>query len=475
MKNIYNIPFLLFTLFLGLSSYGQSLEFDRFIGEENAKLVESEMGIYDDKVMTAYIDKLGQKLVSHLDNPLFKYQFKLVPDFAPNAFALPGGYIYVTTGIIPLLKSEDELACILAHEIIHSNNRHSIKQIKKSIVPHLFEIPGKLLGLVNEDLGTLFNKPIKTSNKLIFASYSRKFETEADKQGITIAAAAGYNPYAMTLPLSRMDDAIEEATGYNASKSYFADHPYTPDRIKNIKSQAKNLNVGTSKPISNNFLFEFDGILFGKSPSKGIVRENKFLHPDFDFFIEFPVSWEIENELTNIVAYHPDQKAAVFLSLEKAGMTPEQAGKVFLENLDNKYKELITDSKTYNFKGKKGYLISYTETIKKETIYAYLLWLPLKDKLFKIVGITPIELRDELETSALSLRHLTNLEKQSIKQSYVKVVKARQNETLEELSNRTKNKLNLNLTRIINSINPGDTLEKGRLVKIILEKQYITK
>ena len=475
MKNIYNVSFLLFTLFISVSSYGQSLEFDRVLGEENAKTVESEMGIYNDKVMTAYIDKLGQKLVSHLDKPLFKYQFKLIPDFTPNAFALPGGYIYVTTGIIPLLKSEDELACILAHEIIHSNNRHSIKQIKKSIIPRLFEVPGKLLGLVNEDLGTLFNKPIKTSNDLILASYSRKFETEADSEGIAIAAAAGYDPNAMSLILSRMDDAIEEAIGYKASKSYFSDHPYTPDRNKNIKNQSEILNIGTSKPVSDVFLSEFDGILFGKSPSEGITKENKFLHPDLDFFIEFPLDWEIINESSNVGAYHPGQKAAVSLSLEESNMTPEQAGKLFLENLDNKYKEFITDSKAYNFKGKKGYLISYTETIKKETIYAYLLWLPLKDKLFKIAGITPIELRDELEASALSLRNLTNLEKQSIKQSYVKVVKARQNETLEELSKRTKNKLNLNLTRIINSIHPGDTIEEGRLVKIISEKQYITK
>ncbi len=126
MKYFFYISFFLLSIFSNISVYGQRLEIDRYLGEENAKTVKNVMGIYEDTAMTKYLNDLGQKLVSHLEKPLFKYQFKLVTDFT-----LLGGYIYVTTGLIPLLESEDELACILAHKIVHSNNRHSIKKIKK--------------------------------------------------------------------------------------------------------------------------------------------------------------------------------------------------------------------------------------------------------------------------------------------------------------------------------------------------------
>ena len=121
-------------LFLGLSTLqGQNVELDKALGDQNALMVEQEMGIYDDAEKTAYLTKVLDRLVAELDKPLFDYKIQIVPDMSPNAFALPGGHLYITTGMIPILQNEDELACILGHEVIHSNKRHSIQQIKKSI------------------------------------------------------------------------------------------------------------------------------------------------------------------------------------------------------------------------------------------------------------------------------------------------------------------------------------------------------
>ena len=295
-----------------LFSISQSIDLDKELGAQNAKMVELQMGIYEDPAKTEYIKSVGQRLISRLEDPLFDYQFHIVPDMAPNAFALPGGYVYVTTGLIPILESEDELGCILAHEIIHANNRHSIRQLKTSIFPRLLELPGNLIGLLNKDLGALFNAPIQTSNALLLASYSRGFETEADIEGIKIASSAGYDPNAMISSLSRMSAAIEGAVGYKEEKSYFNDHPYTPDRTKTIKKNTSKMEWESKDPISEDFLFEFDSVLFGKSPSQGVVRENQFLHPDLNFFIEFPEDWSIENQPSNVGAYHP----------ERIGMSP---------------------------------------------------------------------------------------------------------------------------------------------------------
>lgn len=474
LKEKFILSIIVFILLSSSYLSGQSIKYDQVMGEENAKMVEAQMGLYDDQEMTTYLNKVGNKLVSNLEKPLFDYQFHLVPGLEPNAFALPGGYIYVTTGLIPLFENEDEFACILAHEIIHSNNRHSIKQIRKSILPSLLKVPGNLLGVVNNDLGELFNAPLEISNSLLFASYSRKFETEADNEGVALAAASGYSPKSMSDILIRMSYAIEIATGQKEQKSYFDDHPYTPDRNNNIKKQIVKYEIKHSKPVSDNFLKEFDGILFGTDPAFGVIEDNKFLHPVINFFIEFPKGWKINNRPTNVGAYHPNGKAAVFFSIENKGLNPQEAGKVFLTNLEEEYKSKLSSKGEYVLNSKKGYIISFTEKIEKITMYADVLWLPLDDKIFKIIGISPIEYRKKLETSAASLRNLTKEEKMSIKQNYIKLVKASKNETIESLSKRLKNKLNPKLTAIINSHNLNDKLKEGELIKIVLDKPFLS-
>jgi len=367
----------------------QNVSLDKQLGAENAKMVEAQMGIYPDEEKTAYIRKVGERLIAQLEKPLFDYQFHIVPELTPNAFALPGGYVYVTTGLIPILESEDELACILAHEIIHANNRHSIKQLEKSILPRLLEIPGNLIGVFDQNLGAIFNAPIKTSNALLFASYSRKAETEADEEGIKLAAAAGYDTNAMIIALIRLSATIEVATGQKEQKSYFNDHPYTPDRAKSIEKTQKKLDAKKEAPISADFINEFDSLLFGDSPSKGVIKENQFLHPDIDFSIHFPEGWTIENQPTNVGAYHPERKAAVFVSLEEQGLSPIEAGNRMIENLDKENKGKLSGVEPYEVNGNKGYLITFTEKTKDLTMYSYVLWLPLKNNLFKIVGLAP--------------------------------------------------------------------------------------
>jgi predicted Zn-dependent protease len=470
MKKL-SIP-LSFLLLIPLFSVSQKLDLDKELGAQNAKMVELQMGIYEDPARTDYIRSVGQRLISQLEKPLFEYQFHLVPDMAPNAFALPGGYVYVTTGLLPILESEDELGCILAHEIIHANNRHSVRQLKKSIFPRLLELPGNLIGLLNKDLGAIFNAPIQTSNALLMASYSRGFETEADVEGIKIAGSAGYDPNAMISSLSRMSEAIEVAVGYKEEKSYFNDHPYTPDRTKTLEKNIAKLEWESKDAISDNFLFEFDSILFGESPNKGVVRENQFLHPDLNFFVEFPEDWTIENQPSNVGAYHPERKAAAFIALDDPTLNPEEAAQLFMVTSGNDYRDKMTDSQDYTINGRKGYLLTYQDKVEGMTMFAYLLWLPMDDKLFKLIGIAPIEYKPTLDKIGESVRTLSNSEKESFTINLMRVVEARKGETIKSLSERTGNVLNSDLTGVINSLDPDDILSAGEYLKVVIPYPY---
>jgi len=132
------------------------------------------IGIYNDSALNAYVGSIGERLVDVLGDPPVDFQFKVVDMAEPNAFALPGGYIYISRGLLSLVNDEAELACVMGHEMIHVTKRHSVKQMNKSILPGILHIPGAVVGLFNQDLGRVINAPISFGSELFLSNYSRK-------------------------------------------------------------------------------------------------------------------------------------------------------------------------------------------------------------------------------------------------------------------------------------------------------------
>jgi len=453
----------------------QSIKKDIELGEKGFEMVKNTMGLYNDAAMTAYLNKVGQRLVSQLDSSLFEYHFYIVNEKSPNAFALPGGYIFVTTGMIPIIENEDELACIIGHEIIHSNNRHTIRQTRKRVIPVLLTLPIDILGVFAPGVNSAM-APVKASQQLLFASYSRKFETEADDQGVVLAAKAGYNPLALPEVLSRMMKAIEWVTGQKEQKNYFSDHPFTPDRNASIQAQIKNLELKQTAPISKDFLREFEGITFGDSPSLGIIRGEVFMHPDLDLYIKYPHNWKIKNLDTSVVAMSPQRDAALALSIADPKLTAKKAGKAYEKSLSKRYKKMLYKSEPFMVNDVEGYLVGLREVVFGDTTFAYVLYLPIGKQLYKITAMANEDERKSLLKIAKSIRTLSPEEKESIMVKYIKVVVANEGETFEDLSKRTSNKIKPGLTAIINDYkDETDKLTAGTEIKIVSEKAYQSK
>jgi len=145
VKLLKRFCLILFAASITGSCFAQGISYDKKLGAENAILVEQEMGIYHHDSLSRLVNAVGQKLVSRLKNNPFEFKFFLVDSPEPNAFALPGGYIYVTRGILPLIQTEDELAGIMAHEIIHVTERHSVKQMRKGVIGGVLQLPGTVI------------------------------------------------------------------------------------------------------------------------------------------------------------------------------------------------------------------------------------------------------------------------------------------------------------------------------------------
>lgn len=445
------------------SIFSQEAKHDIKVGKEQSETIAQQMGIYQNDSMTAYVVSVGNRLVEKLDNKLFDYHFYIIPDPAPNAFAIPGGYIYITTGLLPIINTEDELACIMAHEIIHSNNRHGIKQVRKSILPGITEIPGAILGLLNDNLGSVFKAP----GELWKAGYSRGFETEADIQGISLATAAGYDPNALKHVLARMAKSIEVYTGQSEEKSYFSDHPYTGDRVTNIEKQTTKLSVNKTSPISESYLYKFNGVVFGKDPRRGVIAENQLLIPQVDLSISFPENWEMGIESKKAFGMTKDQSAAIVFEEETEFKTAKEASSAFTKSIPkDQQNNMMADAY------KNGRVVVLKESSKQGLTFAHFFWIPYNGRLIKIIGLSSKENIAVIKNIVDNLKPLSQDQKNLIKTKQVLVTTMKKGETLTVVAKANNNILDLPLLEAINEIKLNDPAVKNQLVKLVVEYPF---
>ena len=282
------------------------------LGREAAAEVERQMPAYQDDRLQRYVSDIGMRLARASERPRLPWQFTIVDASAVNAFALPGGYVYITRGILPYLNDESELAGVLGHEIGHVTARHSVRQYTKQSAGELglltlgIFVPSvyPFTGLGGSALGVFFLK------------YSRDDEVEADRLGVGYAADQGWDPHGvanMLTTLSRLD----EATDRHGIPNWLSTHPQPEARVERVSATVKS-QTGTRQDWTTNrddYLQRLDGMIFGDDPDDGIVRDNVFLHPSMRLSVEFPLDWPINNGKEQVVAKNPSADEYMVLQM----------------------------------------------------------------------------------------------------------------------------------------------------------------
>jgi predicted Zn-dependent protease len=231
------------------------------IGRSGDKQIILQYGIYQDTSLQLYVNKIGQKLVSKLTNKEFrKFYFKLVDSSTINAFALPGGYIYVTRGLLAALNSESELAAVLGHEIAHVTLHHGAKLVIRSIGSQLLTIGGAIVSPENASKWLAISS---TLFQQINLGYGREAEIESDSQGMMNSVEAGYNPIAMINFLNNLRK--QEIMSGQAYHGFQASHPETKERIVKASLLASSLSrkYFTAKRNQNDYLRKLKGLVYG--------------------------------------------------------------------------------------------------------------------------------------------------------------------------------------------------------------------
>lgn len=468
--------YLFILVVLPLFSMAQDFSLDKKYGQESAEMVKTQIGLYDHQSADLYIKAIGKRLVDQLGDTPLDFSFTLVDMPEPNAFALPGGYLFVTRGLLVLINDEDELASILGHEIIHVTKRHSIKQMRQGIIPSLLKIPGAVLGsAVNENLGKLINTPINFGTSVFMANYSRKHEKEADRLGVKLAADAGYNPQKLADILERLSKEGEYISGKEEKKSYLSSHPYTPKRTKYINELTSKMtwevtpNIATSKI---DLFKNIDGIYTDQNPKSGIFNDSLFLHPDLDLHMVFPEGWQTFNFPVALGAMNEKQEAMIFVTLEMEAKSPEEAATKFNKEVLDKNKIKPNESKAIEINGFPAYTTTVISQSNEQTALSQMTWIQIDSTILNVVNISLKSYELTLQESINSIRKLNDDEKESISTDVLRIAYAEKGETIISLCERTNSKAHPDFVALINAVDKDKTLNLGEPIKIIVEEPY---
>lgn len=305
------------------------------MGRQADSEVRQQYGVYDQPALQAYVNEVGQKLAANSHRPNLKYSFTVVDSPDINAFALPGGYIYVTRGILAYLNSEAEMAAVIGHEIGHVTARHGVQQQSAGTIATAGAILASVF--VPQLRGEAGQTILSSLGQAILSGYGRDHELEADRLGAEYLARAGYDPQAMIRVIGVLKNqelfdvelAGQEGREPRRYHGVFATHPDNDTRLQQVVGEAHKYRV--ANPVENRaaFIARINGIIFGDSPEQGVIRNNKLMHEKLGISVQFPSGWRVANQPDKVSAINPARDALIELSPAKqqAGSPVDQLAK----------------------------------------------------------------------------------------------------------------------------------------------------
>jgi len=297
------------------------------IGKELHEKIIETTPIYAQEALQEYVDAIGQKIVKHSHRPELSYTFTIIDSPDINAFALPGGYIYINRGLIGYLNSEAQLAAVLAHEVGHVTARHAIRQDAAKTGAKAGTTVVSILSILTTGTSVLGDVTDLWSSAAVMG-YGREMELEADGLGAEYLFNSGYNPKAMIEVIGLLKDQerysrlLARESGQKASSYHglFSSHPRNDTRLQEVVGKANALakaQAGTDNV--DTFRDKTEGLIFGinfQAQSKKNKEKNTYSHARLGFSIDFPLKWKVENQRSNIIANADDQHAKIKLAVD---------------------------------------------------------------------------------------------------------------------------------------------------------------
>jgi predicted Zn-dependent protease len=298
------------------------------IGKQVNQQVLQRYRIYGDPELQSYVQHIGEKVAANSHRSHLEYRFTVLDSPDVNAFALPGGYIYITRGLMAYLNSEAELAAVLGHEVGHITARHAVRQHSASQLTAIGTTLGAAIGgAFVPGLGQAGQQLGGVLGTALLRGYGREHELEADRLGAEYLARTGYDPNAMMDVIRVLKN--QELYEFRAARAQgreprvyhgvFSTHPDSDTRLQEVIAHAGGVTPVESPQVGReDYLQRLDGMVYGEGSSQGIVRGRDFYHGHLGFALRFPAGWAISNMHDHVIARAPGQGAIIHLSVRPA-------------------------------------------------------------------------------------------------------------------------------------------------------------
>ena len=447
-----------------LSLVSEAQEID--MGREAAREAEGSLGLVDDQELQGYVKRVGLAMAAKSERPSLPWNFAVVDDPTPNAFALPGGFIYVTRGLIGLMDSEAELASVLGHEIGHVTARHSVSMMSRAQLAQIG------LGVGSVLLPDLQPAAVAAGAglELLFLRYGRDAERQADDLGFRYARSQGYD---MT-EMAEVFAALERAATLEQQSplpTWLASHPSPGERIASVKERiAATDPQGTPRAARAEYLRQIDGLVFGDNPRNGFFKGNVFYHPDLRFRLDMPSGWQHQNLARAVAGSSKDGTAVLQLSLV-SDMTPAQATERFLSQRGIGARESERDS----INGLPAVVSRFVAETEQGAVQGEVAHLEYGGRTYQLLGFAAANAfgryQSSLSRSIRSFSRVTDRSVLGVQPERIEIVQLPRRISLERFNSEQPSTVPLPTLALLNQVGqPSAPLESGRLIKRVVRQ-----
>ena len=286
--------------------------------------------MYNDPGLQDYVQTVGERVAAKGDRPELKYTFTVIDSPDVNAFALPGGYIYINRGLMAYMETEAQLAAVLGHEVAHVTARHAVRQHRNAVLANTAGIAVA----IGTGIGAA-GQVASVAGQAAISGYGRDLELEADRLGAKYMAESGYDHQEMLKMLGILKYQQEyaqeraraegrEATAYHG---VFSSHPDNDERLQGVVREAKKLESSADPVVGRNaFLQQIDGMIYGNNRDQGVARGDGFYHENLNIAFSIPDQWLVENQANAILLFAPKGAAVIKMAAlpQRRGVSPQQ-------------------------------------------------------------------------------------------------------------------------------------------------------
>jgi predicted Zn-dependent protease len=442
------------------------------LGGQYDPQVIATFGEYKNDNLSTFVQKAGTEMgiISH--RPKIEYHVKVLDSPVVNAFAVPGGYIYLTRGILAQLNNEAELAGIIGHEMGHVTARHSVSQQSKQQIGQLLLIGG----MIASQKFAQYAEYAMQGMQLLFLKFTRDDEREADRLGVEYSSKIGYDAHKMA-DFFQVLNKMNLATGQSGVPTFLSTHPDPGERYNSVNQEASgwqdSLKYTSWKVNGDSYLQMIDGIIYGEDPRQGYVEGNTFYHPDLKFRFSFPAGWQLENSPAQVNMAPKDGRALMVFTFA-SGKTLDEAAKATIDQLELKQQE----SKNITVSGMPAMVILSKQvtqdasTGQEQTNMVLSYFINCDNTYYVFHGITAevdyTTYTHTFETTMVNFSRLTDPTKINVKPKKIMVKKVQRSGTLTDAFNyfgvQQKQMAELAL---LNNLELTDKVQAGKLIKII--------